>query len=317
MFDTNKTGVKLPKKLEKYLGIVKGTPAHGDRVKLQDLSLAIAQRDLNWNDCYKYIEKSGGADWNLFGHVTVCRMPNLLMWLINGQHRTGTMITVDPNINEFPAHIIDLTHLTQEEAERQASILFAKMNGVATRNINAEQLFWAEIQAGDERALYIKSVLERANLQCGKVNDTPAGRKNVKYANFVKCVNMGEEATVIAADLIDRAYPKAGMNDNLLSGMTRLLSHSSYPELTDPEHKVSRQFDEWFTIFLPQFLQISELSYQQYRQSTKWYDGVAYGLMRAFGHYQRNKNRWSPSLDPIEKTWEKGWKKKKTFEEAV
>ena len=301
-------GIKLPKKLEKYLGIVKGTPAHGDRVKLQQLTLADAQRDLNINDCYKYIEKSGGADWNLFGHLTVCKMPNGDYELINGQHRLNVMSIVDPAVSEFPAHIIDLTHLSQEQARREASRLFAKMNGVATRNISSEQLFWAEVTAEEPGALHIKSVLERANLQCGKVNDTPSGRKKVKYINFTKCVNLGEEATVLAADLIDRAYPKSGMNDNLLSGLTRLLSHSSYPELSDPDNKVSQQFEEWFTVFVPQMMQISELSYQQYRNSSKWYDGVAYGLMKAFGHYQRNKNRWYPPVEPIEQTYKKGFK---------
>ena len=308
MTNTNLKAPKLPKKLEQYLGKVKGTPAAGDRVKLSDLTLAIAQRDLTESDCHKYIEKSRGLDWNLFGHLTVCKMPDGTYELINGQHRMRVAIIIDPSIDEFPAHVIDLSDMTQADAEQEAARLFAKMNGVASRQLNSEQLFWAEVIGQDPQALYIKDVLERANLQCGKVNDTPAGRKKVKYANFVKCVKMGEDATIYAADLINRAYPKAGMNDNLLSGMTRLLSHSSYKELTDPAEQVSEEFEDWFINFVPQLMQISELGFAQYRNTSKWYDGVAYGLYRMFAHYQRNKNRWTPPVEPIEKVYKAGFK---------
>lgn len=308
MSNTIVKAIKLPKKLEQYIGKVKGTPAAGDRVKLSNITLAIAQRDLNEQDCHKYIEKSRGLDWNLFGHLTVCKMPNGSHELINGQHRLRVAVIVNPLVSEFPAHIIDLSHLSQEEAEEEAARLFAKMNGVASRQLNSEQLFWAEVIGQDPQALYIKDVLERANLQCGKVNDTPAGKKRVKHANFVKCVKMGEEATIYAADLVNRAYPKAGMNDNLLSGLTRLLSHSSYKELMDPAENVCSEFEDWFVNFVPQLMQISQLGFAQYRNTHKWYDGVAYGIYQMFAHYQRNKNRWCPPLEPIEKVYKAGMK---------
>lgn len=308
MTNTTFKAPKLPKKLEQYLGKVKGTPAAGDRVKVSELTLAIAQRDLTESDCHKYIEKSKGLDWNLFGHLTVCKMPNGNHELINGQHRMRVALIVDPFIEEFPAHVIDLSAKLQADAEQEASRLFAKMNGVASRQLNSEQLFWAEVIGQDPQALYIKDVLERANLQCGKVNDEPSGRKKVKYANFVKCVKMGEDATIYAADLINRAYPKAGMNDNLLSGMTRLLSHSSYRDLMNPAEKVSAEFEDWFTNYIPDGHQISELGFAQYRNTSKWYDGVAYGLIRKFAHYQRNKNRWHPPVEPMEEVYKKGMK---------
>ena len=50
--------------------------------------------------------------------------------------------------------------------------------------------------------------------------------EKVKYNNFTKAVKMGVEETIRAAELIDTAYPKNGMNDTLLSGMARLFSYT-------------------------------------------------------------------------------------------
>lgn len=298
--------VKMPKKLEQYIGKVRGEMAPGDRIPV-DTKMDESQRDLQQANIWKYAEKSKGVDWNLFGYATAVRYPDGSLKLINGQHRIDLIRHFAPDITEVPAHIVDLTHLTEEEAKKEAASLFAKMNGTASRSLTSDQLFWAEVIEGDPDALHYKSVLERANLMCGKVNEGP-GRKNVKYANFVKAVKMGVEETIRAAELIDYAYPKNAMNDTLLSGLARLFSHSSYEELMDSESTLYKQFEEWFVNILPEVMTIQDLSFREYRNTHQWHDGVAYGIYQKFAHNQRRKGRWCPPVDAIKQNYEKGIK---------
>jgi|DEB0MinimDraft_6_1074348.scaffolds.fasta_scaffold74093_1 hypothetical protein len=296
--------IKPPKKIEKYLGKVRGVMATGPRVPI-DTEMDIAQRDCNFNDVWKYIEKSRGLDWNLFGYVTVVKFPDGTQKMINGLHRKTLVEYVAPYVTEVPAHIIDLSHLTQEEAQVEAAKYFAKYNGAASRTVSSEQRFWAEVIGLDEDALRLKDILIKANLSCGKVNDIP-GTKKVKYNNFVQAVKLGTNETIRAAQLIHLAYPGNTINDTLLSGMARLFSHSSYYELMDDTTKIYEQFEDWFVNFLPKMKGIRDLSYRQYRNAHKWHDGVAYGLYRDFAHFQRTQGRWCIPVDSIKKHYEKG-----------
>ena len=311
MFNNNSTVtvtdtplIKMPKKCQKYIGKVFGQMAPGPRVPVT-VEMDRSQRDLEIKNIWKYIERSRGVDWNLFGHVTVAQFPDGSLRMINGQHRTELVKWFAPDIKEVPAHHLDLTHLTQDRAEVEAARYFAEMNGLSSRSLSSDQLFWSRVIGLEQEALYHKSILERANLSCGKVNDVP-GAKKVKYNNFVQSVKMGAEETIRAAELIQTAYPKNEINDVLLSGMTRLFSHSSYTELMDESSPLYAQFEVWFTTFVPQLLTISNLSFRQYRNTHKWHDGVAYGLYKMFAHYQRNKNRWYKPIDAIKQNYEKG-----------
>jgi hypothetical protein len=292
--------IKMPKKLEQYIGAIRGDMAPGERIPV-DTEMDAAQRDLQIPNIWRYAEKSKGVDWNLFGYATAVRYKDGTLKLINGQHRIELVKYFAPEITEVPAHIIDTND------SRYAAQLFAKMNGTASRSLSSEQLFWAEVIGEEADALFYKSVLERSNLKCGKVNEGN-GRKKVKFANFVKAVKMGVDETIRAAELIDYAYPKYGMNDTLLSGMARLFSHSSYEELMDPETKIYKEFEDWFVNILPMVMTIQDLSFREYRNTHQWHDGVAYGLYQKFAHYQRMKGRHCMPVDAIKLNYEKGIK---------
>jgi hypothetical protein len=298
--------VKMPKKLEQYIGKVRGDMAPGDRIPV-NTEMDAAQRDLQEGNIWKYAEKSKGVDWNLFGYATAVKYPGGTLKLINGQHRIELVKHFAPEVTEVPAHIVDLSHLSDDEAQKESASLFAKMNGTASRHLTSDQLFWAGTIEGDPDALFYKSVLERANLMCGRVNEGP-GRKKVKYSNFIKAVKMGVDETIRAAELIDYAYPKNAMNDTLLSGMARLFSHSSYEELMDSNTKIYQQFEDWFVNILPQVMTIQDLSFRVYRNTHLWHDGVAYGLYQKFAHYQRIKGRKCMPVDAIQLNYEKGIK---------
>ncbi len=301
------TAVTLPPRLNHCYGKIRGTPAEGDKVSV-DTPMAYAQRPYNEADVIRYIDKSQGLDWNLFGHVTVIeRFSDGKRFMINGQHRTGLAITIDPSIKEVPAHII------KTDDEEYAARLFGLMNGVASRNVSAEQLLWAEVLSKDPDALNIKRILELCDVACGKVNEAP-GRKQVKRAGFVKCIAFGEKETILAVNLIKKAYPKTDNFDNLLSGLVRLLTLADYKDLSNSKYKIGERFQDWFTNIMPLVLSYKEATFPKYRQGP-WYNGIAYGIMKTFKIYL-NREEWAgPAVDPIKKIYEKSFKDAEDLDE--
>jgi hypothetical protein len=295
---TNDT--ELPKTLYQYIGNQKGKKAPGDRVSV-DTPMNETQRDLHRKDIFKWIEKHKGVDWNLFGYVTVVRFPNGKLEMINGQHRTDLVKLVLPDEVEVPAHIIDTND------QEYAAKLFAAFNGGSNRKLTAEELFWSEVIGKEPFALYVKDQLVRMNLACGKVNQVK-GRKQVKYSNFVKCLKMGDDATARAVDLIDSAYPDLGIDDQVLSGLTRLLSLKEYEVYGDTDETLGKQFEDWFTGSLADNHQITELRFNQYKNTSQWFNGVAYGLCKKFKHYQTRRKCESISTKIMKDIYEAGIK---------
>ena len=294
------TAVKLPPRLNHCYGKIRGTPAESDKVSV-DTPMAYAQRPYNEADVIRYIDKSQGLDWNLFGHVTVIeRISDGKRTMINGQHRTGLAITIDPSIKEVPAHII------KTDDEEYAARLFGLMNGVASRNVSAEQLLWAEVLSKDPDALNIKRILELCDVACGKVNEAP-GRKQVKRAGFVKCIQFGEKETILAVNLIKKAYPKTDNFDNLLSGLVRLLTLADYRDLSNSNYKIGERFQDWFIDIMPLVLSYKESTFPKYRQGP-WYNGIAYGLMKTFRTYLDRCDLAALPIGPIQKIYEKSFK---------
>jgi len=288
----------LPKNLRQFIGSQRGKTAPGDTVSV-NTPMNETQRDLHTRDIYKWIEKHQGVDWNLFGYVTVVRFPNSKMEMINGQHRTELVKLVLPEQETVPAHIIDI------KDQDYAAKLFAAMNGGSSRKLTTEELFWSEVIGKEPFALYVKEQLEKMNVACGKVNEGEE-RKQVKYPNYVKCLKMGEEATARAVELIDEAYPDHGVDDQVLSGLTRLLSLKEYESYGDVTTTLGKQFEAWFIKTLADGHQLSELRFNEYKNTSQWYNGVAYGLARKFKHYQTRKNRKSISLKLIKDIYENG-----------
>jgi hypothetical protein len=290
----------LPQHLIQYIGRQKGKQAPGDRVSV-DTQMNESQRDLHPNDIYKWIENNEGVDWNLFGYTTVIRFPDGSLEMINGQHRTQLVKWILPDVQEVPAHIIDTND------KEYAARLFASMNGVDSRKLTTEELFWAQVIGRDPYALYVQKQLKKMNLACGKVNSSE-DRKRVKYGGYTNCLKMGEEATSRAVNLIDRAYPTQGMDDQVLIGLTRLLSIKEYQDLADTTLKIGREFDQWFTNDFADTTMLSDARFPQFKNTTQWYNGVAYGIMSRFRHFQKRKNRTSPGVDTIKRIYNAGIK---------
>jgi hypothetical protein len=295
---SNSINPELPKNLHQFIGNQRGKMAPGLKIPV-DTEMNVTQRDLHARDIFKWIEKHQGVDWNLFGYATAVRFPDGTLELINGQHRITLVKWMLPDVKEVPAHIIDITD------QDYAAKLFSAMNGGSARKLNTEELFWAEVIGKDPYALYVRDQLVKMNLACGKVNEG-VGRKQVKYPNFVKCLKMGEDATAKAVELIDSAYPGQGIDDQVLSGVTRLLSLTDYADLGDCDTNIGIQFEQWFTKNLADSHQLSELRFNEYKNTSQWYNGVAYGLAKKFSHYQKRKNRAGINLKVVKAIYEAG-----------
>jgi hypothetical protein len=277
--------VSLPLKFKHYVGNEKGIQAPGDRVSVHT-EMNVTQRDLHHKDVFGWIEKHKGVDWNLFGYVTCVRFPDGKLEMINGQHRTWLVKKILPDVLEVPAHIIDI------EEQDYAARLFAAMNGGSSRRLTTEELFWSEVIGKDPYALYVRDQLVSMGIGCGKVNEGPR-IKLVKYPNFVKCLKMGDlgvGATQRAVELIDTGYPDNGIDDQVLSGLTKLLSLKEYADFGDTDTNIGQQFENWFQEIIPNSYPLIELRFNEFKNTSQWYNGVAYGLAKKFKYFQ-NKNK--------------------------
>ena len=287
--------VELKSTHEKYLYNIKGSPANATMIDI-NTPMSKVQRKLYKQDILKYIERSQGLNWDLFGVVTAVKFKDGSMEVINGQHRMSLARTIDPSITEVPAHVIQL------QDEKDAFRYFGLMNGGASRNVSNEEQFWALVLAEDPAELKLKAILERANLACGKVNEGN-NRFSVKYTNFKKSVNMGAEEAIYAAKLIqDAGFGR--WNDSVFAGLTRLLSFKNYkPYLMDQTCAEGIAFRDWF-MEVPRYNQMRELQFKKYRNVTDWSYGIAYGLMQKFLHTQRYDNKQlKTALGPIERAY--------------
>lgn len=276
--------VVLPESLKHLIGQVVGSKAPCLTEVSVNTPMDPSQRDFNATDVVKYISKSQGLDWNLFGYVTVVENPKTGdRTMINGQHRTSIVKTLAPIVKTVPAHIIST------DDPQYAAKLFAYLNGVASRNVSREQLLWAEVLAGDKEAIATQQKLIYCDLACGKVNAGPKN-KQVSRATFEKCIKFGLDETKFAAALIAQGYPERENFDNLLLGMVRLLSLKSYAGLMDPSKTLGTMFSKWFVESFSQNHTYKE-STELVTRTDPWFNSIAYGLYSKFWDWMKKKGK--------------------------
>lgn len=284
-------------KIETLVGNSHGTPAPGARISV-NTPLAPMQRNLNRKKVEEYAVKSNGVDWNLFGYATAVRFPDGRLEVINGQHRIDVVKQVLPDVKEVPAHIIDVTDA------QYAAILFDYMNGGASAALKSEEQFFAKIHAGDKFSLNLERVLNKTKFSVGKVNSNGGTNREIKYANFVKCVKFGETAFLQAADIISTTWPSGRVSDNLLSGLSRLFGLDEYKDIGDPGTRIGRDFRSWIKALADNGISQRQLEFRSLRNNGPWYDACAYGVARQFLKNQRRQNKASVKIETIKAIWE-------------
>lgn len=275
---------QLPDSLKHLIGQVTGTKAPCLKEVSVDTPMDPSQRDFNANDVIKYIGKSQGLDWNLFGYVTVVENPQTgQQTMINGQHRTSIVKTLAPMVKTVPAHIIST------DDPQYAAKLFADLNGRLSRNVSREQLLWAEVLSGDAEALKLQGQLIYCDLACGKVNEAQ-GRGQVSRATFEKAVKFGLEECRLAVSLVSRAYPDRDNWDNLLLGVVRLLTLKSYSELANPARTLGQMFTRWFVEEFAENHTYKE-STQIVTRTDPWHNAIAWGIYKKFFDWMKRQGK--------------------------
>ncbi len=293
----------LPASVEKYVGIVWGTPAPGNTIPV-DTPNHISQRSYKKQNVYKYIAEIGGLDWNLFGYATaVRRKSDGQLALINGQHRINLVKIVAPMIQQVPAHIIEVD---DNDFDSYGSALFSQFNGKVSKGLSNEELFHSEVIAGDDYALYVETILKRLGLSIGVVNQN-SKHHPVVYANFVKCLKLSESATERSVQLMLKGFKTVA--DDPLHGLVFLLSLPEYEKLGDNTTKIGKDFEDWLTKAVPLFHSVTDLKFKKYRNNPNYAKGIAYGLLKSFAKYQRNHSRTAPpNISTIRNIYESGFK---------
>lgn len=292
---------------EKYAGQSFGTPAPGNTISVHT-PLAKSQRDLNETKVKEYLNQHEGINWDLFGYVKGMRFGDGREVIYDGQHRIFAVKKILPHIKEVPAHIVD-------GSPELAAKYFDAVNGGSSSNLNSEQKFFAKVEAGDEFAKEIETTIKKTKWSIGKVNAAKTHRP-AKYANAVKAIGFGESAFLRSCDIIDQVFPE-GPADNLLSGMSRLLSMDEYKELGNPNKAIGQRFVQWLINIKTIGATPKNLEFKKYRNTGPWYDAIAYGLARHFFQTERSQGRSVPSIKTIKDVWEKPVKDADDFESLV
>jgi hypothetical protein len=292
--------ITVPKNMEKYIGaVVAGNPKKTvDYVNIDDIQLPEEQRDYSLANIYKNIQRKGGIDYNLFGIPTIRRKPSTgELSASNGQHRIIKQILFDPDNKEILCEIIEI------EDDKQAAEYFADVNALAIRKLNKEEIFWAQVLAGDRIALHHKSLLELADVSIGKVNQTP-GRKKLKYANFLKAINHSEQGTIRAIWLLKECYPNNEIKSVVMSALALLFSLPEYKSLMDRDTKIGETFETWF--LTKGDGDYGYFDFTEYRDGSLWHYGVAYGIAQKFLAFARGKGMSNvPNLKYIKEVYTK------------
>lgn len=278
------------RQLARYQGRETGFVCPIEMLAVSDLKMDHCQRMLDKNHVSKLIRKNGGINWFKFQPLDVVRKSTGELTVINGQHRLEILRQILPQQETVQCRVID------SDDERLAAELFASFNAREIKRVKDTDLLYAEILAGDARALKILKALEQCDLQTGRVNEAP-GRLTVELASFTKCIKWGLGETERAVKLYRQAWPRErSVNGDVLTGMVRLLTTDHYQQDLAESEPYGRDFDQWFVAVF-QHLSLDRAKYTEYRnsQSGNWYDGVAWGLLVDFSESQLQKSRGYPS----------------------
>jgi len=276
----------VPRDIAPFVNISFGSKPTITELSLSDIELDESQRYYNENNAKQYIKHVKGFDWNLFGVPTVVKYPDNRFKCVNGQHRIMILKMLLPDVDKINVHLIDFSEYSHELATIKSALLFSNTNGRTISKVKAEELFWADIIANDPKALHLLDILRKCGFSCGKVNEVPeslCAQKSVKFANFEKCVNLSEEATVYAARLIEDTWPEERkFNDILFIGLVRLFTTSGYESLMDPSTTCGAEFEQWFLNLGVLGINGKTLRFMNYRENGDWAKGAAYGLFSMY-----------------------------------
>jgi len=285
-------------KYEKLVGKSYGTPAPGKRVSV-NTALAFSQRDLRMQKVKDYAYQQNGVNWDHFGYIKVVEYADGKLEVLDGQHRLQLVKDLLPEVKEVPAHVIPGT-------PEYAAKTFVTLNDTGITSLNADDKYWALCVAKDSKALMLKSVLEKTRYSIGKVN-AKSRHRPLRFPNAQKAIGFSANAFIRSCEICDDVWPTGRISDQLISGMSKLLSIPEYEAIGDPNKKIGKDFVEWLRFVngaIPSNVQ-KALEFGKHKNQGPWYNATAYGLCNAFMKRQRYEGKTHINIKVIKDIWER------------
>lgn len=129
-----------------------------------DLAPIAGQRNMDVKRLTKYLRQEKGFNGRLYLVVTVVRFPDGTQKVLDGGGRQ-TMEQIATNSSTMKAIVYDMPD------EQTACDYFAKWGAHAIQKLNAEQIFKAEYEAGDDDTVILGNRLSNAGIKINGIGD--------------------------------------------------------------------------------------------------------------------------------------------------
>ena len=257
---------------------VVGTPVQtAEQISINTPSVAV-QRKLYKNTALKYLKEVGCFDWHLFGVITVVEYPDGRREIVDGGHRNFLAKHCFPDIETVPGVVLKVDN------EQQAARLFHRFNGTASKNVNAEEKFIAQVFGEEDSAMYMAAFLDTCNFHVESNQQTAGSKrsdsKSVKISKFRDLANRYPNSTQIASHVIHSVFNDANVNTILFQGLVTLIEWCNSQPTVD-WFKFEDDFIDFLTAkntMVPQ----NKMTYPQMRKDNHYGISVAYGLYQDF-----------------------------------
>lgn len=166
--------------------------------------------------------------WAKFGAVVLSRKPDGRFAIVEGQHRWKAA-TLHPKVDAVPAVIVN----HDSAAGEAESFLAINRDRMAVTSV---EQYWAGLTAGDERAIAISAVLQKAG--CDVVPEMGHYRPNLtnSIGAIDRCLKRyGEGATRRALLIVRAAWPDEAkaLRGTLITALARLVRANK--DIHDPD----------------------------------------------------------------------------------
>jgi hypothetical protein len=253
-----------------------------DKIEFVNLPLDSieAQRQTKSARISKYLKEVGSFNWNLFGIITVAKLPNQPNYLtLDGGHRLTMVQEVFGENVTVPARVIHCA----DQAE--AATLFHQFNGTASTSVNPEERFVAQVKGGYSESVHMATAMDRMGLKVvsnpdkstGFVGD-PHGRV-VKIGKFKALFTRYPETVERAVKVINDAYDNIDnktLSPMLLEGVVYLFNFV-YNHGSEYYDEFEGNFGVWLGL-TAQLRTQRNLTYPQLRKDNHYGVSIAKGL---------------------------------------
>lgn len=241
----------------------------------------------------KYLQRSNGFDWSLFGAVIAAEYPDGKMDLIDGGHRRTLLTSVYPEITHMPAVVV------QVPDRPTASRLFHRFNGTSSSNVSNECRFVNEV-LGEEvsklndnicKVLNDTGVTVYENEDCYVLtqNKTPKWKINLKAIEYM--VKRDIPSATQALQLYTKAVAEKNGVQSVVNQLAKAFQQIFITYEEHFENPANLNSFQDFIIKKCDDTLPSNLLYKQYSHDRMElrHLGTAYGLVQDW-RYAVNKN---------------------------